>query len=131
MLGTEAGSGEWTRLCTHRPHDCIDRSKVQARDEVNVEFRLLAHHAELAFPGAGQASHRALGAAAWGGAGCWGHTVLVREGRLNLFHLLQLLKAKYCKIFDLQKDLLPSHFESFTFSVLKSVFCLFLYFYPH
>lgn len=81
MLGTEAGSGEWTRLCTHRPHDCIDRSKVQARDEVNVEFRLLAHHAELAFPGAGQASHRALGAAAWGGAGCWGHTVLVREGR--------------------------------------------------
>ena len=66
MLGTEAGSGEWTRLCTHRPHDCIDQSKVQARDEVNVEFRLLAHHAELAFPGAGQASHRALGAAAWG-----------------------------------------------------------------
>lgn len=52
MLGA-GGSGEWARLCTHRPHDCIDRSKVQARDEVNVEFRLLAHHAELAFPGVG------------------------------------------------------------------------------
>ena len=78
MLGTEGGSGEWARLCTHRPHDCIDRSKVQARDEVNVEFRLLAHHAELAFPGAGQASHRAPGAAAWGGSGPWGHTVLVK-----------------------------------------------------
>lgn len=73
------GSGEWARLCTHRPHDCIDRSKVQARDEVNVEFRLLAHHAELAFPGVGH-SPCSPGAAARGGAGHWGHTVLVREG---------------------------------------------------
>lgn len=71
-------AGEWARLCTHHPHDSIDRSKVQARDELKVEFRLLLHQAELASQGHGRP---VLGA--WGLQPQMGHgpgTVFCSEG---------------------------------------------------
>lgn len=43
------GSGEWARLRARHPHRRIDRSKVQAGDELNVESRLF-HISGAGFP---------------------------------------------------------------------------------
>ena len=63
------------------PPPSIDWSKVQARDELNVAFRLLPHPAELAFRGALQGHPQGPRSYSRGtdGAGAWRSRVLVKE----------------------------------------------------
>lgn len=76
------GSGEWARLCT-RTNPMIQSigTKCRPGDELDVKFRFLPHHAELASPGAWQAHPQGPGGCSPSGAGPWGHSVLVKEGR--------------------------------------------------